>query len=120
MHSPRLPTVMSLRVMLPRLSKVASTIVGWRVLNASTAFLHPGGIAEFVAGCFGRPAFPSVADLAFGLTCSGPMNDATGHVMAASMQQSSHRRRTAASSVDRGRGSPQTHRSHAWKKLRAS
>ena len=114
MHSPLPPTVTSLRVMFPRLSNVGSNIVGWRVLNASTAFLQPGGIAEFMTGCFGFPDFGSVVDLAFGFVCSGPRKAATGHVMATSIQQSSHRRRTVASSDDRGRGSPQSHRSHAW------
>jgi hypothetical protein len=107
--------------MFPRLINVISDIVGYLVLKVSTAFLQPGGMVGLVVGCFSFfTAFASPAGFALGLLCSCPRNVATGHVMAVSMQQSSLSRRTVASRVERGRGSPCSHLSHQEKKLRAS
>jgi hypothetical protein len=83
-------------------------------VKASTAFLHPGGMEVLIDG-FARVDFAFPGGVALVLLLSVPRKAVTGHVSIMSMQQSLIRCGITASSVERGRGSPGSHHSHARK-----
>jgi hypothetical protein len=89
--------------------------VGYNALNASTNFLHIGGMAVLIEGlpCPGPAAAVATAGVLGGI----PMKVKTGQVRVILMKQSSTSQFTVLAREDRRRGSPDSHCSHDKKAL---
>ncbi len=85
-------------------------------MKASTAVLHPAGMAVLMVGLLPLGAEPDTVETFFGAV--PPRNFASGQMSIMSMLQSSTKRATVDARDDFGVDAGGAHRSHARKKLR--
>ena len=108
---------MELYRMPPFLMRSAKDIVECAALKASTACLHPAGMAVLIVGLARAGAGPDGIGAFAGAV--PPRNLASGHVSIMSMAQSSTKRVTVAPRVDLGPAARDDHHSHERKNCRA-
>ncbi len=116
-QSPLPPTLMELYRMPPFLMRSAKDIIACAALKASTACLHPAGMAVLIVGLARAGAKPDSIGAFAGAV--PPRNLASGHLSIMSMAQSYTKRATAAPRVDLRAGARDDHHSHERKNCRA-